>query len=330
LRGVALSTAPRVPLLGGIASAEAAIISERHRKETMTDVLDWGIKVVLWWQQLSPTLDGLFRFLTFLGGHTFSVLLITFVYWCVERRTGARLLVLFLFSGYLNTVAKALGGQPRPFDYDSRVKKLTPAGGFGLPSGHTQNTAVVWGYLALSFKNPFVWVFAGLLTILVPLSRVYLGVHFPTDLLGGYALAAVLLTGFHKYSAALESWMSRQRLMRQVGLALGIPVLLIVVNPGKTYAAVAAGALMGVATGIVLERRFVRFSAAGPWWKRGVRYGIGVSLLIGLWFGLRSLLASLEPRVLFHALRYLLIGLWAVWGAPFVFVRLGLAAADSC
>jgi membrane-associated phospholipid phosphatase len=293
----------------------------------MPDVLNWGIKVVLWWQQFSPTLDGLFRFLTFLGGHTFSLLLIFFVYWCVERRTGARLLVLFLFSGYLNSVAKALGGQLRPFDYDSRVKKLTPAGGFGLPSGHTQNTAVVWGYLALSFKNPLVRVLAGLLIVLVPLSRVYLGVHFPTDLLGGYALAVVVLTGFQKYFPALESWMSRQKLMRQVGLALGIPVLLIVMNPGKTYGTVAAGALMGVALGIVLERRFVRFSAGGPWWKRGVRYGIGVPVLIGLWVGLRPVLASLEPRALFQMLGYILIGLWGAWGAPLVFVRLGLAEA---
>jgi len=66
--------------------------------------------------------------------------------------------------------------------------------GGGLPSGHTQGAVVVWGYLVSQFRRRTLWILAGFLMIGIPLSRLYLGVHFPTDLLGGYILGALCLT----------------------------------------------------------------------------------------------------------------------------------------
>jgi len=88
--------------------------------------------------------------------------------------------------------------QPRPFQYDSRVKALVHAGGGGLPSGHTQSAVAVWGYLASQVRSRKLWILAGFLMIGIPVSRLYLGVHFPTDLLGGYILGALLLILFLK------------------------------------------------------------------------------------------------------------------------------------
>jgi membrane-associated phospholipid phosphatase len=154
------------------------------------DILDWGIEVVLGFQQFSPALDLSFKSLTFLGNLEFFLLFMPLIYWCIDRRMGARLLVLFLISAYVNTIAKVMSDQPRPFQYDSRVRQLVHAGGGGLPSGHTQGAVVVWGYLASQIRSGKFWIIAGFLMIAVPISRLYLGVHFPTDLLGGYCLAA--------------------------------------------------------------------------------------------------------------------------------------------
>ena len=160
----------------------------------MEPILDWGIEVVLWFQQFSPALDLPFKLLTFMGQEEFFLLLLPLLYWCLDRRTGARLVVLFLFSSYLNAVIKILGAQPRPLDYaPDRVQPLWEQGGYGFPSNHTQSAVVVWGYLAAQFRRTWLWVVAGLLMVLIPLSRVYLGVHFPTDLLGGYVLGAIVL-----------------------------------------------------------------------------------------------------------------------------------------
>ncbi|HEY75371.1 MAG TPA: phosphatase PAP2 family protein [Thermoflexia bacterium] len=290
----------------------------------MQNVLDWGVEVIIWFQQFSPTLDLPFKFFTFLGEEEFFLLLLPLVYWCLDRRVGARLTVLFLFSAYLNAVAKVVAGQPRPFEYTDRVRPLTEAGGGGLPSGHTQSATVVWGYLASQFRRTWLWILAALLMILVPLSRVYLGVHFPTDLLGGYLIGAALLFLYLWAEPKGERWLEEKGLAWQLGLALGVPLLLVFLFP--TTDGVTTGATMaGMGAGFVLERRWVSFDSGGAGWKRVLRYLLGVLVLFGLWMGLRIGFASLEPALLFRFVRYGLVGLWGGLGAPWVFVRLRLA-----
>jgi hypothetical protein len=74
----------------------------------MQGLLNWGIDVVLWFQQFSPALDVPFKILTFLGDKEFFLLLLPLIYWCVDRQAGARLFMLLLFSACLNEVDKLL------------------------------------------------------------------------------------------------------------------------------------------------------------------------------------------------------------------------------
>ena len=290
----------------------------------MESILDWGVSVVLWFQQFSPALDMPFSFFTFLGDEEFYLLFLPFVYWCLDRRTGARMVVLFFISAYLNAVAKVLVDQPRPFQYDARVQMIREASGGGLPSGHTQNATAVWGYLATQFRQRWLWIVVAVLVICIPLSRVYLGVHFPQDLLGGYAIGAALLVLYLWLNPRVEHWLGGQGLARQLGLAVIVPVLTVLVFP--TEDGVTAGAaLMGMSVGFVLERRWVGFSVSDRWGKRIAAFALGIVVLVGLWGGLRAAFASLEPALLLRFIRYALIGSWAALGAPWVFVRLRLA-----
>ena len=84
-------------------------------------------------------------------------------YWCLDRRTGSRLFFLLLLSAYVNAVAKVLANQPRPFTYDPRVQALVKAGGGGMPSGHTQNAVVIWGFLAAWSGKKISWLIAAFL-----------------------------------------------------------------------------------------------------------------------------------------------------------------------
>ena len=289
-----------------------------------SSILDWGINVILWFQQFSPTLDLPFKVLTFMGEEEFFLLLLPLVYWCLDRRSGARLAILFLFSAYLNASAKVLAGQPRPFAYDVRVRQLAETVGGGLPSGHTQNAVAVWGYLAATFQRTWLWVVAGLLMVLIPLSRIYLGVHFPTDLLGGYLIGAALLLLYLWLEPATEAWLRKKSLAWQLGVALAVPLLLMLLlltEDGVTTGAV----LMGMGAGFVLERRWIGFESGGVWWKQVLRLLLGVAVLFGLWMGLRLAFASAEPALLFRFVRYGLVGLWSGLGAPWAFVRLRLA-----
>ncbi|MGD8521900.1 MAG: phosphatase PAP2 family protein [Desulfobacterales bacterium] len=292
----------------------------------METLLDWGVNVVLWLQQFSPAFDVFFKSLTFFGDKEFFLLFLPLIYWCIDRRTGARLLFLLLVSVFINSVAKVFVNQPRPFHYDSRVKQIVEAYGGGLPSGHTQNTTVLWGYLAIRFRIKLLWILAGILIVGVPLSRIYLGVHFPTDIIGGYVLGILLLLGFIWLVPQAEAWIANKGIKWQLGLALIVPLVLIFISPGGDRDCLTAvSALWGFAVGMVLERRWIRFSTVGVWWKRTLRFLLGLVLLFGIWMGLRLGFQGFEPDFLFRIIRYALVGLGGSVGAPWMFIRLKLA-----
>ena len=87
-------------------------------------------------------------------------------------------------------------------------------------------------------------------------------------------------------------------------------------------------AFMGVSSGIVLERQFVRFSSYGIMWKRISRYLLGVVVLLGLWGGLRIAFSDMEPVAIFRFVRYFLVGFWGGFGGPWLFVHLKLAETE--
>jgi hypothetical protein len=259
----------------------------------MKPFLDWGIEVVVWFQQFGPTLDLPFKSLTFLGNLEFFLVLMPFIYWCVDRRLGARLLVLFLISAYVNAMAKVVADQPRPFQYDARVQPLVHAGGGGMPSGHTQGAVVVWGYLASQIRSGKIWIIAGFLMIAIPI------------------------------------WLVAKGFIWQIAMAVILPSLLFLFSPqGSRHALSACGALMGFLAGIALERRWIRFCSDGSFFKRAMRFAVGLSVLLGIWLGLRFAFSGLEPLSLFRAFRYASVGLWGALGAPWLFVRLRLAKTD--
>jgi membrane-associated phospholipid phosphatase len=292
----------------------------------MTSWLDWGIRVVLWFQEFSPTLDLPFVVLPFLGDEKFFMSLLPLLYWCVDRHTGARVSMLLLLSSYVNALAKDFFAQPRPFEYDPHVRQLVTASGEGLPSGHTQVTVVFWGYLSAQVRRTWLWIVAVFLMIFVPLSRIYVGNHFPTDLLGGYVLGAVILLLYRWLAPLVEHWLIHKGLRWQWAGAVVVPVLLILAAGGDQNSVTAGTMLMGISAGIVLERHWLGFDTSGPVWQRAGRFLVGAAGLAVLFGVLHVVFKDAEPALLFRVLRYGLVGLWIGCGAPWVFVAFGLAS----
>lgn len=291
----------------------------------MQQLMDWGIALILWLQQFRPGLDLPFRAFTFIGDELFFLLFLPLIYWCLDRRTGARVTLLFLVSAYVNAVAKELFDQPRPALYDTRVWAYSDVGGSGgFPSGHTQNPLAVWGYLAAKVRRTWLWIVAGLLIVLIPLSRLYLGVHFPHDLLGGYVIGALLLFAFLRWGERGEQWIAGQKLGAQLALVAVLSIPLMLILPSED--GVTTGAtLLGMGCGFIVQARWIGFEVDGALWKRAARYALGAVVIVGLWAGLRAVFSALEPALLFRFIRYALMGLWGGAGAPWVFVKLGLA-----
>lgn len=99
-------------------------------------------------------------------------------------------------AGLLNQLFKFVFHRTRP-----AVEHLVAQGGFSFPSGHSMAAMICYGGLAFIFtlfvKNKlyrwFIFVFAGTLIILIGISRIYVGVHFPSDVAAGFSMGAAWL-----------------------------------------------------------------------------------------------------------------------------------------
>jgi membrane-associated phospholipid phosphatase len=281
--------------------------------------LQWGTRVILSIQAFgNPTLDSVFKVITFLGDEKFALLIVPFLYWALDKGLALRMGFLFLGSAYLNTVLKAVFAVPRPSPGVVRV--ITPTEGYSFPSGHAQTTATVWGYLATQVRRLWFWAVTTALIVLVSLSRVYLGVHYPQDVIVGTFLGLVLVA---IYNWLLRLYVGRIQLSMpaKLAIAFAVPLILLALH-AETDTGSSMGTLLGLGVGVTLEGEWVRFSSAGSWGKRVARFVAGLIVLLALYFGLK---AVLPEGLLFRTVRYALIGLWASLGAPWMFVKLRLA-----
>lgn len=140
---------------------------------------------------ICPPLTAVVKVLTQFGGTTLLVVLCVITCLLFWRLWGWRLVVvnganLFLAS-YCNKLIKVLVQRPRP-----AVEHLVEQGGFSFPSGHSLSAMVFYGLIALILLNRLPgkkgrWAAAllGVLILLVGLSRIYVGVHFASDVLAG-------------------------------------------------------------------------------------------------------------------------------------------------
>lgn len=298
----------------------------------MEPIWEWGNNLIVSIQTVhNPVLDGFFNIVTFLGEVEFFLLIFPFVIWSIDKSIGLRLAYLALISIAFNTWAKLIIGHPRPFEWPSEattpVLKLNEkARGPGIPSGHTQSSLAMWFYLAYHFKQRWLWIVATILFILISFSRVYLGVHFPTDLLGGAILGLIILLLFVKFEQILASQLSAQSIWRQIGLAVMIPSLIILIHPHPDTLATFS-VLAGLGLGAIFDKQKIGFEVTGPVTHRVIRFIVGVIVLVMIFFGLEFITPTSEN--IFHIpldiFRHLVAGFWVSGGALWTFKRVNLA-----
>src|SRR3990172_2483279 len=144
---------------------------------------------------------------TFLGAELFYLLVMPALLWSYDASLGTRLGLALLTSASLNAVLKVAFALPRPFWVDGRVRALSIETSFGLPSGHAQNAVVLWGYLAVQVRHWWATIGALVLIAAISFSRVYLGVHFPGDVLTGWILGALFLALFVALEKPAALWL---------------------------------------------------------------------------------------------------------------------------
>ncbi len=303
----------------------------------MDELLRGGIEQILWLQSHgTPGLDAFFHHFTSFGGRHYLFMLPLLI-WCIDFRTGSRVLFWMAFTLFLNSLFKDAIAQPRPFQMDERILSDGELG-YGLPSGHAQLVVIFWGVLAA-------WVgrrwFSGLsiaVMLLMGFSRVYLGVHFPTDVYAGLALGAGTLFIALRTRESLESWLTSKSRVGRFAILLAVSLSVLVLNSASFESGLmigCAGIVLGGGIGLSLgPSEDARFRGRGPAWQRALRYLLGMALLLLLvGLGRLPIEGSGEgfARDLMIFSLVAALGLWLTAGAPWLFslVRLSDAGPSS-
>lgn len=292
---------------------------------TLESVWDWGLQIIRAIQQYhSPPLDTVMTVITAIGTEEFYMLLVCFLLWNGQHRLGVRLAVWLALAGSINADLKNIFGHPRPFELDPSVQ-LVRTSGYGFPSGHAQAATVVWGYLAShSSQTRYKWAAAAAI-LAIGFSRVYLGVHFPTDVLTGWAIGIILLVSCLASERFLFRLLHSFSRFGRMALAIGAPVALAAAYP-LAGSARPLGMAAGLTSGYLLRQR-IQHGAIGS--NRVVRFLAGVA---GLLFisatgkGILSLFSNpTSPAFIAGSfLTGVALGLWASAGAPLLFDLLRL------
>ncbi len=336
----------------------------------MDAFLQSQIPLILALQKLAA-LTAPMELFSFLGSEDFFLILLPLVYLCIDSGVGARLAFVLLFSNSLNWTLKLAFHLPRPYWFDSRVQALAAETSYGIPSGHAQNATSIWFFLASAIsrhpeprpehgrrgsaaKSKGAWIVAVALVGLISFSRLYLGVHFPMDVIGGWLLGGLFLAAFFWLEPKAVQWLDKIGFGGQVAAATAVAVLVAVIglitrglvagSPDPAdwaeFAAGArtldglftsAGSIFGTGVGLAMANRWAKFSAGGPLGKRAARFVVGLVGVLIFWAGLRVIFPR-EPEtvaLVFRFVRYGLATWWAIFLAPWLFLKVNLATARS-
>jgi hypothetical protein len=275
----------------------------------------------------------------------------------------SRMIYLLIFSPHFNVIAKVFYHNPRLFICKSEFQVTTNAlgkqttwgaGGYSFPSGHSQTQSVLWGYLFSKLRNIPIFVIGTILLISIPLSRSYLGVHWPSDIitgvLFGICISLIYLKIENRYNTQISEWSDSRKI--SIGILASFFLVLIglvsffigtiltfndpisFTDPGVwiefdlgTY----PGLLAGIIIGQVLEKKYVNFNTVEINKKKALLRGIlGIVPVIVLYIGAKiidNIAETVQNDIVWitratNFLSYFIIAIFMAFCIPWVFDKI--------
>lgn len=271
--------------------------------------------------------------ISFLGKSVWTMILIFFVYLCIDKRKGFGLGATAMTAHYINGILKIIFRVPRPWvKYPGEIIPLreSTATGYSFPSGHSSIAGSLYYSLYRLFKNKAVRTFSVILLVLIPLSRIYLGVHWPLDVIFGLAVGILTASFVEKFVSIYDN----PEKMKRISIT-AVPVLLVVgftdaflVDRGllervlwKDIAASSA-AWAGVFLASMLEKKYVDFKIPGNFIKRVLLFALDVLLGCALTILWTDRIETMHYVI--QTASYLALILWVVFICPLIYTKLGL------
>ena len=237
----------------------------------------------------------------------------------------------------LSSVLKLICRIPRPWVLDENFTILEEAreaaSGYSFPSGHSQTAVGTFGSLVCIAKKTWLKAVFAAIAILVPISRMYVGVHTPWDVLAGSAISLVLIMNLR--SVVFRMGDRAMKFLIAGMLFLSIGFLLYVelfpfpaemdstnITSGVKNAYTMIGCVTGIAIVYTAEKKFVNFTTEAIWWAQILKVVLGVGLVLLVKEGLRAPLEMVfAGHMAARAVRYFLVVLAAGFFWPMTFHR---------
>ena len=289
-------------------------------------LFDPGLTDVL--RDVLPGLGDLFFLITQLGGTLFYVVVLLIVYWAYNKRGAILVSYILIVSIISEYYLKVMIAKERPPASNWHPSADPP--NYSTPSGHSQNSATLYGWVTAKVKTWWMALISIILVGLIGISRVYIGVHYLGDVLLGWGIGIVIVLLFVFLEKPARDYLSRYKTEHLLLLLLIIGFLLTLIaavlpQPPNDNLGAYGGLTMGLAIGLILEMRFVNFTIEpfdDQMWRLVLRVVIGLILVIGVMFGLAPILPSEE--IWLRAVRYSLVAITGIFVWPAIFKKANL------
>ena len=283
----------------------------------------------------SGTLDAIMNLISMFGEIAVPLIVLCLTNWCISKRKGFMILSSLMAALLATQVVKAIVRAPRPFQAHPELiegGRIETATGYSFPSGHSATGSSFYSSLAYVFRKGWIIAAAVILIIAIPVSRMYLGVHWPIDVTVGTIIglaSGILLCplfgrifdddkAFCRFTAVSGTATALVSIILTILLTLQA-IDEVAFSDFMSNAAVASGALLGS----FIERRTIDYRAeAGSIGQKCARFAAGIATIAITAIAIRAIPL---PYYVSHLLLFFAIGMMATYVYPRIAVALKLA-----
>lgn len=276
----------------------------------------------------NPFCDLVNKFFSLFGTELAFLAVAVVLYWCIDKAYAHRFFNVYILGVAVTNFFKLGFKRARPFDaYPREVRSIGDREStFSFPSGHTESIASISVLLSVKYGKRYraVPIVCVLLTVLVMLSRMYLGQHYLSDVFCGLTLGifcAIVFNALLSLMGDKEEWVAVAAVVLS---AVIIGVLAALDMLGEASGAdilKGVGAFAAFDIGYFVEKRYVKYDVKANrniWWKVVLRIVVGLGVTVGIQQCFKLFLPESIP-LLYCFLRYFLMAAWASLGAPMLF-----------
>ena len=305
--------------------------------------MEFKLDILMYLQSIrNELLTSIFIFFTICTEVPAITILTGILYWCINKKAGQRTLFALCGSLNINSIIKNVVKMPRPIGMEGLESlRVETATGYSFPSGHTQTATTFWTSIMYLFKKLWIYIVGILMILGAGISRLYLGVHWPMDVIVGLILGIALSILFIKLFDYIDD-SKNYYILVGVMLIFGLFTYFI----GGEHLYKIFGVYTGFTLGYMVEDTYINFTTENHSGRKNIftntpsknkwlcnkilRFIVGIISLLAVYLLLNYIedILMVDKEEIINVIKYLkytFLIFWGMAGAPALFKLFRLA-----